>query len=68
MLTHYRLWDSDRGFVDVEVTGWLQDAIAAAGMPNPRRAQFLSQGQWIDVSRLALNRAIADAMFERVAA
>ena len=64
----YRLWDSDVGYIDITVSGWLQDAIAAAGMPNPRRAQFLSQGEYIDVSRLALNRAIAAAMFEGVAA
>jgi hypothetical protein len=50
MLT-YRLWDSDVGFVDVAVNGWLIDAIKAAGMPRPRRVQFFDvlTGQWLDV-------------------
>jgi hypothetical protein len=51
----YRLWDSDSGWVDVAVTGWLGDAIRKAAMPRPRRAQFFSNGEWIDVIPSALD-------------
>jgi hypothetical protein len=58
MLT-YRLWDSDVGFVDVAVNGWLIDAIKAAGMPHPQRVQFFDAltGQWLDVMPTAVNHA-----------
>jgi hypothetical protein len=59
--TLYRLWDSDVGYVEIATHGWLEQAIRQAAMPRPRRAQFRSQGQWIDVSRFALNRAIHEA-------
>jgi hypothetical protein len=55
----YRLWDSPVGWVDVEVNGWLEDAIEQSGMPNPHRAQFQSEsGEWIDVLPSALARVI----------
>jgi hypothetical protein len=55
----YRLWDSDVGFVDVAVNGWLIDAIKAAGMPRPRRVQFFDvlTGQWLDVMPAAVSHA-----------
>jgi hypothetical protein len=52
----YHLWDSDVGYLDIAVTGWLGDAIREAAMPRPHRAQFLSDGQWIDVMPSALDR------------
>jgi hypothetical protein len=52
----YRLWDSDSGYFDVAVTGWLGDAIRESGMLRPHRAQFLSNDQWIDVIPSALDR------------
>jgi hypothetical protein len=59
--TVYRLWDSDVGYVEIATDGWLETAIAQSGMRYPRRAQFHSQGEWIDVSRFALARAIHEA-------
>jgi hypothetical protein len=59
--TLYRLWDSDVGYVEIATDGWLETAIRESAMLCPRRAQFQSQGEWIDVSRFALNRAIHEA-------
>jgi hypothetical protein len=52
----YRLWDSDSGYFDVAVNGWLGDAIRESAMRRPCRAQFLSNGEWIDVIPSALDR------------
>jgi hypothetical protein len=59
--TTYRLWDSDVGYFEITVSGWLTTAISQSGMKSPRRAQFQSQGQWIDVSKFALHKAIKQA-------
>ncbi len=60
--TTYRLYDSDVGWCDVSVDGgFLIEAMRATGMRHPRRAQFQSQGEWIDVSNFALLRAIKQA-------
>jgi hypothetical protein len=61
----YRLFDSDVGWCDVSVDGgFLIEAMRASGMKSPRRAQFQSQGQWIDVSNFALHKAIKQAQTE----
>ncbi len=52
----YRLWDSDSRYFDIAVDGWLGDAIREAAMTRPYRAQFLSDGQWIDVIPSAIDR------------
>jgi hypothetical protein len=63
--TTYRLWDSDVGFVEIAVViGWLTTAITRSGMKSPRKAEFLSQGQWIPVSRFALLKAIKQSQKE----
>jgi hypothetical protein len=58
---HLSAFDSDRGWCDVSVDGFLVEAMRASGMRQPRRAQFQSQGQWIDVSQFALQKAIKQA-------
>jgi hypothetical protein len=62
----YRLFDSDVGWCDTTVSGFgfLVEAMRASGMRQPRRAQFQSQGQWIDVSQFALLRAIKESQKE----
>jgi hypothetical protein len=62
--TTYRLWDSDVGFVEITVVGWLTTAIQATGVKAPRKVEFLSQGGWVPVSQFALIRAIKQAQKE----
>jgi hypothetical protein len=62
--TTYRLWDSDVGYVEIAVFGWLTTAISRSGMKSPRKAEFLSQGVWVPVSQFALTRAIKESQKE----
>lgn len=55
----YRIWDSPRGWVDVETPNWLQHALKQSGIKQPYMVQFQNRrGFWHPVAPHAVNAAV----------